>query len=95
MISYSSANIFGFLVANFRCCSFVLAALFEGHNHPIFDHVGDCVVDIAEPADKIPKRLIGLLDACEQIVLMTGATVHCWYFLTHTEIIRKRTELLF
>lgn len=56
---------------------FILATLLEGHNHPVFNHVGGCVVDIAEPSDKIPKSLIRLLDTCEQIILVIAKGVCC------------------
>ena len=42
-----------------------LAALLEGYDDPIFNHVEDRVADIAEPSNKIPKRFIGSLDTCE------------------------------
>jgi hypothetical protein len=34
----------------------ILAALFEGYNHPIINHVGDRVTDIAEPSNEISKE---------------------------------------
>ena len=56
---------------------FILAALLEGYEHLIFNHVRSRIVDITEPSNEILKRLIGSLDACEQIILLTGIGVCC------------------
>jgi hypothetical protein len=37
--------------------------LLEGHDDPIFTHIGDRVTDLAKLVDELLKVLVGLLDA--------------------------------
>ena len=57
--------------------SFVLAPLLEGHNYPIFTHIRDRIMNLAEPVDKISKMLIGFLNTRKHVILVAKTAISC------------------
>ena len=53
----------------------IIAPLLEGHDHPIFTHVRDRVMNLAKSMDKIPKMLIGFLNTCQHIILVARMAI--------------------